>query len=342
MEFKSQSMMVYYSKHPYEYDLKFIHNNLDLLEHSVEEYRLLELDLEHMKAEIKESFLVYFSELNHLASVYQNSNIVSKYTRDIYVRIRNADKYKAYQSFHLDLNVIVELKDLKAIDFKDDRIVLQINCVSELPLEFLDDIFEHYNVQKIMVGQIAYITYEFTDFLEYLSDKFGVDQSNQLELEKNARITNDMYDVVTYKRIIDEMHKMIEKYTGSKEERFRTLFYHLAESLVYDYDDLQTTKIENHNLIGSLFYRKSVCEGNSKFLQQLCSLLEIDAICVSGHGHVWNQVCIHNNWYNADLTSQAWSINERIGKSFYLIADTGLVYQSLSPFRHICNKDYEG
>ena len=54
---------------------------------------------------------------------------------------------------------------------------------------------------------------------------------------------------------------------------------------------------------------KSVCEGYSKYLQQLLSLIGIDSIVVQGGGkkedggHVWNQVLIDGKWYNADASS---------------------------------------
>ena len=58
-----------------------------------------------------------------------------------------------------------------------------------------------YNIVSILLGQIQYITNEYAYLLDILSNQFGIEKSNQLELEKNNNVTNDIYDISTYIKI---------------------------------------------------------------------------------------------------------------------------------------------
>lgn len=346
IELKSKTMQAWYGKIPYEYNLKFIHYNLEIWECTRKEFQLLERDIQAVKAEIKDSFLLYFSDIGNLELVSKNTNILSQYAEDIYVRIRNQQEYEAYRQTAKNLNLIVELQDLKRIGFSKDKLVVQIDTVNELPVELLDSLIEHYNIQQILAGQIAYWSSEVSDLLDELVVKFQIDRENQLELEKNCKVTNDIYDVADYKRMVEIMNFITSGVTGSKEEKFRTVFYYLAENLCYDDNGVQKTNIENQNLMGPLFHRLGVCEGFSKLLWQICSLLEIEAVVIGGGGgkaeggHIWNQVFLRGAWYNADLSFQRWSIQENLGKEYCLVADDKIESQSSMASCHECRKDY--
>ena len=106
-------------------------------------------------------------------------------------------------------------------------------------------------------------------------------------------------------------------------------------------------EIENQNLIGPVFYKKSVCEGYSKYLQQLLSLIGIDSIIVQGGGkkedggHVWNQILIDGKWYNADVTAASYSINNNEEVRTCLVKDDLLLYKSNTSISHVCNENFE-
>ena len=105
--------------------------------------------------------------------------------------------------------------------------------------------------------------------------------------------------------------------------------------------------IYNQNLIGPVFYRKAVCEGYSKFLQQILSLIDIESIVVQGGGrkedggHVWNQVLIDGKWYNADVTAASYSTHHGEQVKTCLVKDNRLLYKINSSISHICDEDYE-
>ena len=105
--------------------------------------------------------------------------------------------------------------------------------------------------------------------------------------------------------------------------------------------------ISNQNLIGPVFNRKSVCEGYSKFLQQMLSLIDVQSIVVQGGGrkeeggHVWNQVLIDGKWYNADVTAASYSIHHGEQVKTCLVNDNRLLYKTNSSILHICDEDYE-
>lgn len=59
------------------------------------------------------------------------------------------------------------------------------------------------------------------------------------------------------------------------------------------------------NVYGCLVEGKAVCEGYSRAMQYLCTLVGIKCIIVTGvadEDHMWNMVEIDNKWYHIDLT----------------------------------------
>ena len=77
----------------------------------------------------------------------------------------------------------------------NDRLVLQIDDINELPIKKIDELREKYNITNIVLGQIRYITNDCAFLLNVLSEQFGIDKSYKLELEKNNEITNDIYNI---------------------------------------------------------------------------------------------------------------------------------------------------
>lgn len=62
-----------------------------------------------------------------------------------------------------------------------------------------------------------------------------------------------------------------------------------------------------HNIYGALVEKKAVCDGFSKAYQILLYNKGIDSIMVIGRldnqPHAWNMVCVENDWYHVDVTS---------------------------------------
>ena len=323
---------------------------------------LLERDIELIRNLNKENSVIYFSDIENLIKVMNNTNIFNR-LNDIYLRIRNVEEYRNFNKLNININVVIERKNLEMIKPTNDRIVLQIDDINELPIKKLDELREKYNITHILLGQIRYITNDCAFLLNVLSEQFGIDKSYQLELEKNNEITNDIYNIENYKiadagiekelniemykEMIYSINKIIE--TNKKESILDTtyaIFMFIASNISYDEEGIENTKIENQNLIGPLFHHKAVCEGYSKLFKQVLSLLEIESIIVSGGGtkedggHVWNQVKIENKWYNADVTAQNYSICNNENCNMFLVSNKKCKYKSLSPFAKNCWNDY--
>ena len=99
-------------------------------------------------------------------------------------------------------------------------------------------------------------------------------------------------------------------------------------------------------MIGPVFKKKSVCEGYSKCLQQMLSLIGVESIIAFGGpskedgGHIWNQVLINNKWYNADVTAASYSYHHNDEIKTCLVEDAALLYKNDASISHVCNEDY--
>lgn len=341
---ESSTLKNYYGENPNDYDLKFIHYSLDVEDN---EYEEIYNDLKSIKGDIRNAFLIYFSHVSDFNKILYSSKIImEKFQNDMYLRIHNQDEYDRYKKANTKITLVVSKNDLKDVNIDSDSIVLQIANINELPINELDELLKKYDIKKISVGQMAYLTNKYSEVIENLSKIYRVKNNDQLEIEKNNKLTNDLYTIDEYKNIYNAINNIINKAVGKNNtQKFIDIFNRLANEISYADDDKET-KIINHNLIGPIINKKCVCEGYSKLLQQICSMLNIESIIVSSDGskdnggHVWNKVKIKDKWYNADLTSQSHSIHNNEKKNYCLVADNQMKYKSESPFDQKCNEQY--
>lgn len=343
VKIKSETLKKYYGEEAYDYDIRFIHYNIEINKKSKEELLLLEEDLNQIYSYANENFKIYFSNLDSLRFVKENSSIIDLYKKNIYVRIRNNKEYEIFYKLNSKLKLLIDSKDIKTILLNDEEIVLQIDKINELSLEELDNLKTKYNITSISLGQIPYIDGEYS----YLLDKKYTNYNSQLEFEKGICLTNDIYDINSYKNIVLAFHNLLKEYkTENRINTFVNLFHHIANTVNYDEDAIKTTKSESQNLIGPLFNKKSVCEGYSKVIYQICNLLNIDCIVVGGggskedDGHIWNQICIDGIWYNADVTIQSYAVHNNEDWNMCLVSDKWLRYKASSDFAKKCNNDF--
>ena len=103
------------------------------------------------------------------------------------------------------------------------------------------------------------------------------------------------------------------------------------ERLVYDYIAQSTEychsfsdEKSNYNIIGSLIFGQSVCEGFAKTLKFLCDIIKLPCIVVfgsaidpDGHNkpHAWNIIKVDEAFYQVDVTWD--SIKDGIGRYSY-------------------------
>lgn len=347
IDLKSKSLIDYYTNNPDDYTIKYHHYNIIVSNDSNDEYKNIEEDINSFRKINQDNSIIYFSDLKNFKKINNNTDIL-KNSKDIYLRIRNDEEYSNYKLLKIKVNLIIELKDLNIIKIADDDITVQIDNISELSHERLHDLKTKYNIKKILVGQMMYITNEYLYLLDILSKQYNINIDNQLELEKNNEVTNDIYDIETYIKMLDKIDDIINKCKSDDViKTINNIFDYIANNVSYDDTGVLNTNIESQNLIGPLFNNKSVCEGYSKLFKQILSLLGIESIIVSGGGskadggHVWNQVKINDTWYNVDVTAQSYAIHNNENFNMFLVCDKKCKYKTTSPFAHKCDENYK-
>ncbi len=347
---KSKTFQDYYGTNPDEYYAKFIHHNVDVSNESKEEYLSISEDFNNLYNLDKDAFLIYFSDVENYIKISSNIDIENMYNGKVYLRIRNMDEYKKFLKYNHFVNVklIVDIGDIEQLNINNFDLTIQIDKVNELKEDRLNEFVKNYKVKEILLGQIPYLSNEDTYLYEIMSKMYGIESSRKLELEKINKITNDIYKIDDYLRILHKFDEILTKLNiQDKIDGFYKIFDYISNNVSYDDDGVEHTLIINQNLIGPVFNGKSVCEGYSKFLQQILSLIDIESIVVQGGGrkedggHVWNQVLIGGKWYNADVTVASYSIHHGEQVKTCLVRDNRLLYKTNSSISHICDEDYE-
>lgn len=346
---KSKTLSDYYGNNPNEYYIKFIHHNIDIVDESDEEYKKISEDFNSIYKFDKEAFIIYFSDVKNYIKIINHIDI-RKYIGKIYLRIRTNKEYQKFiQNNKLNnIKIILDLRNVEKINIEDLDLVIQIDNANELPLDKLNSLLTKYNIKEILLGQIPYISKEYEHLYNIMSKMYKVVSSKKLELEKINKITNDIYSVNDYIKIINKFNKIIEDLNiHNNVDGFYKVFDYIARNVSYDNDGVKITKIQNQNLIGPVLKGESVCEGYSKFLQQMLSLINIQSIIVQGGGakedggHVWNQVLINNKWYNADVTAASYCLHHNEEIKTCLVNDDALLYKTTTSISHVCDENYE-
>ena len=346
---KSKTLCNYYSDNPDEYYIKFIHHNIIITDESTIEYQKLNEDLKNIYKFDPIAFIIYFSDINNYIKLKNNINI-DIYKEKIYLRIRNKNEYQKLIKYNKinNLKIIVDLNDLEKLDIKNLDLVIQIDCVKDLSVNKLQKLLTKYTIKEILVGQISYIEKSYEYLYDIMAKMYNIDASKKQELEKINKITNDIYSVKNYIKIHNKFDKIIKNLNiKNNVDGFYKIFNYIAKSVTYDNIDVTITKIENQNLIGAVLNGISVCEGYSKYLQQMLSLINVDCIIVQGGsskengGHVWNQVLIDDIWYNADVTAASYNYHHNKSIKTCLVKDSVLLYQTNSSIAYVCNEDYK-
>lgn len=347
IELVSKTLLNYYKNNNREYIIKFLHYNLDIMEDTPEEYKKIEQDLKTIYDYNPTSFLVYFSDVDNYSKFVKNINL--DYSNNIYLRIRDVEEYNKLKSLNLDkyVKIIVDIKDINKLNIKDFDLVIQIDKVNELPILKLNELLKQYNIKELLVGQIPYYSKEYEFLYDILSKMYNVNPNNKEELEKINKITNDIYSVTEYINIVDKMNNIIKELDIDNEvDGIYKIYDYIANNVSYDYDSAKETQINNQNLIGSILNGKAVCEGISKYMYQMLSLINVESIIVQGGkekengGHVWNQVLVDGIWYNVDVTAYVDAIKYNTKVDTCLVKDSNLKYRTNSSISYVCNEDY--
>ena len=350
IKLNSKSLINYYGEIPNNYNICFVHCNIDVIDDSKEESERILNDLINIKNNIsKELFKVYFSSLEDLKILVNNTNILDILFNDIYIRIRNNNELEELNKIinNKNIKIITDLKNIDNLNITNNLdLIPQVDTISELSYDKLLELNKKYNINKVCLGQISYLSNYFIDYLRESGDYFNVPKINgeydYFNIEKEVSLSNDIYDISEYKKIED---KLKEYLIDIKEEddlitKLYKVYKKIITSIKYNYDGLKNDELNNQNLIGGLFYNTCVCEGYSKIVTQAFSLLDVKTIVVGGGGakedggHLWNQVQIGNTWYNVDATCD--SINIQDGKEICNFLTENGLYESDSIIANKC------
>lgn len=347
---ESKTFCNYYGSNPSEYELKFIHYNIDVADNSEDEYNKIRQDLKKIYEFDKKAFIIYFSNVENYNKIINYINIHEIYKDKIYLRVRDINEYREIQqsSGIKGIKIIVDLSDICKFNITDLDLVIQVDNISELSITRLKELLEKYRIKEILLGQISYLTKDYEYLYEIMSKMYDIDSSKKTELEKINKITNDIYSIEEFIKISSKFEEILNKLNIQNQlDGCYKIFNYIARTVSYDEDGVLQTKIENQNLIGSVLNGKSVCEGYSKYLQQLLSLIGVHAIAVGGGGnkeeggHVWNQVRLNDKWYNADVTVASYCIDNNEEISTYLVKDDKLLYKATTSNSHKCDENFE-
>ncbi len=306
IKIRSRTFQKYYGKETSEYELIFIHYNIQPEKLGLIERIRINRDFKAVEIAMKGEPVFYFSDQK---SLYSLIRIIDKrYKNAIYLRIRSVDEYTNCKRLAPEANYVVFIDDLYGLPPIKEKVILQIDNVTELPLEKLQSLQKRYNITKILLGQISYLEEKNAQLFETMGKMFPWAAGNQKALELNNKITEDMYDIDNYCNIVEQLELMAAPCVEiEKGEAVDYLAQLLSKTMVYDINDTpKNINPRNHNLNGFIFDRKCVCEGISKVMYQLCSMIQVQSKIVVGYknnsGHVWNRVNIDNTEKDVDIT----------------------------------------
>lgn len=80
--------------------------------------------------------------------------------------------------------------------------------------------------------------------------------------------------------------------------------YNILENAEYDYNEYIADS--SYEAFGVLLKKCGVCESYSRAFQYVCQRIGVDCILAvgqsGGEGHMWNMLCLDDDWYHMDLT----------------------------------------
>lgn len=134
-----------------------------------------------------------------------------------------------------------------------------------------------------------------------------------------------------------ELGKMMSGLEGNLSQYHRELYIHdtLVKNCEYADEVLEgADDFSYYTSYGAIVNSRAVCEGYSKAMQLMLSMVGVESFCVSGYGaeelHMWNVVSLGGDWYYLDVT---WNdTEEEISyDNFNITTEQLLLDHSISP-----------
>ena len=316
MKLKSKNLISYYREHPEDYDLGFIHYNLEIDYESEEEYKMIEEDLNNIKEYVGDAFFkIYISDIKDLRKLSEHTNILQDYVSYLTVRVRNENEYNEISKIVPNCHLIVPYEELQKHSYlKKSKfpITINVNTIKDLSSVELDKLREEYPIDSVNLGQICHATEDYKSYYDQVDEYFHITSDNKevdyAKVEKEIMISNDIYSIDEYKLIDRKLHELVDGISGDDYTRVEKLYNKIISTIHYDDYGLNNNSLNAQNLLGGLIDHTCVCEGYSKIFQQALSLLGIPSIVIGGGdskasgGHLWNQVFVDGSWYHVDTT----------------------------------------
>lgn len=349
MELKSKTLTSFFGKEPLDYDLKFVHHHISLADEGEEEYKLLETDLENIKRNVEPDFFkVFFSNVDTLEKINNNTEIINNYYSDIYIKLHNKAEYEKVKQISDKINIIINFENLSEFDKLDESIILETDNISNIAYGNLKKLQEKYNICKINLGQISYMGTYFVDYLKSMAEKLKYLNIGYKSIENEIVLSNDIYTIDEFYQIESELYNLVNETSNDKSdyENFCLIYSKIIKKIKYDDYGLEHSVKDSQNLYGGLINNTCVCEGYTKILKQALNLIGISSIVTFGGeakkdgGHLWNQVKIDGKWYNADATVDAYNVLNGDPICLCLVSDDKLLYKSDHINDHKCMESY--
>ena len=355
IKFKSKTLQNMYGDSFEQYDIAFLHYALKVIDNSSEEYKLLENDYDNLKNSVNDNqFKIYFYDINSFKEILDNTTIFNKYHDYIYVRINNENELTELSSLigKTKVNAIIDYELFDGFNASNINLILNVDKINELPSTKLLELSNKYNINNVCLGQTICFdketSYELINEYSFCKDiKLSVNDQDNRNMVLKLFLSNDIYSIDEYKNIEEELYKLIDN-NEDIYQRFYNIFKNIVTKARYNWNGLEEEINENQNLIGILLNNEGVCEGFCKTLYQACSLANIECIIVNGGpknksegGHMWNQVCINNIWYNADCAADSNFFREKGQLYLCLVSDNNVLYKANSLLSSDCNYSYD-
>lgn len=261
------------------------------------------------------------------------------------------------------------LEILQAIEFKvvlpENLLVFRLNNLNDMDIDKmikLQENVENFSDMKFKVNEkesedVTYTFSELTAIISKITELTAGIPENLAEVDKFYTIYTRIINCITYN--YDTISKSDE--VSAERDRKLSKSYTGGESVI---DILQSSRQrideirkDSAGLYGGLVDGKAICIGYATILHEALKRVGLKSIIITGtsiadinseklfrRGHAWNQVQIDGEWYNADATFDASSVQRTGDICCMLRADNQFnphsKYTRDTKEAHICKKDY--
>lgn len=295
------------------------------------------LTIKNMPDIFKKQFLIYsrinyvpeigFSGMGEFQKGLINTEIISDELKDRILKYKVSNELTAKDIFS-NLHKGIPCKDAEL--FIDYGYIPKIIINNNGDLQYLSKnykLFQNHTVDLKLID-MSVLSLEQINQLSNNIDIGNIYISSQMEIEDDYNNVVDRYnytlqDYIKLRCKIDEILLEIDK-ASSDVEKFFKIYKKLGETIVFDFDEdgEPNDRDEAHNLIGALLEGKCVCEGYALALKQVSKCAGIDCKYIMDEDHAWNQVKLNEQWYNCDLTCDAFEIEVDRTKTEFPIASS--------------------